>query len=58
MIRSATMFIKTTKTKNYEYIKLVESYRDENNITRHKVLFNFGRANLIKNNGSVDNIAI
>ena len=31
------MFIKTTKTKGLEYIKLVESYRDENNVTRHNV---------------------
>ena len=46
------MFIKTTKTKGYEYIKLVESYRDENNVTRHNVLFNFGRADTIKGNKS------
>jgi len=48
----ATVFIKTTKAKAYEYIKLVESYRDENNITRHKVLFNFGRSDLIKDDKS------
>jgi len=46
------MFIKTTKAKEYEYIKLVESYRDEKNITRHRVLFNFGRSDLIKDNKS------
>ena len=50
------MFIKTTKAKDYEYIKLVESYRDENNITRHKVLFNFGRSDLIKNSKSFINM--
>ena len=50
------MFIKTTRTKGLEYIKLVESYRDENNITRHNVLFNFGRADLIKNNKSFINV--
>ena len=50
------MFIKTTKAKNYEYIKLVESYRDENNITRHRILYNFGRADLIKNNKSFINV--
>jgi len=44
------MFIKTTKSKEYEYIKLVESYRDEKNVTRHRVLFNFGRSDLIKGN--------
>lgn len=42
------VFIKTTKSKNYEYIKLVESYR-EGGTTKHKVLFNFGRRDLIKN---------
>lgn len=50
------MFIKTTRAKKYEYIKLVESYRDENNVTRHKVLFNFGRLDLIKNNKSFINV--
>lgn len=50
------MFIKTTKTKGYEYIKLVESFRDEGNVTRHNVLYNFGRADLIKNNKSFINV--
>ena len=42
------VFIKTTKVKSYEYINLVESYR-ENGTTKHKVLYNFGRRDLIKN---------
>ena len=46
------MFIKTTKAKQYEYVKLVESYRDEKNVTRHRILFNFGRSDLIKSNKS------
>ena len=45
------MFIKTTRVKGYEYIKLVESYR-ENGTTKHRVLYNFGRADVIKNNKS------
>jgi len=45
------MFIKTTRAKNYEYIKLVESYR-ENGTTRHRTLFNFGRADLIRKDES------
>lgn len=49
------MFIKTTKAKNYEYIKLVESYR-ENGKTRHRVLYNFGRADLIKKSESFLNV--
>jgi transposase len=51
------MFIKTSRANGYEYIKLVESYRDENNVTRHNVLFNFGRADQIKNTKSFINIA-
>jgi len=45
------LFIKTTKVKGYEYIKLVESYR-EDGTTKHRVLYNFGRADMIKNNKS------
>jgi transposase len=45
------LFIKTTRAKGYEYIKLVESYR-ENGTTKHNVLYNFGRADLIKQDDS------
>ena len=45
------MFIKTTKAKGYEYIKLVESYR-ESGTTKHRVLFNFGRADIIRKDES------
>jgi len=41
------LFIKTTKVKGYEYIKLVESYR-EHGKTKHRVLYNFGRSDIIK----------
>ena len=47
----AALFIKKTKTKNYEYIKLVESYWEEGK-SKHRVLFNFGRADLIKRDES------
>ena len=50
------MFIKTTRSKNREYIKLVESYRDENKVTRHNVLYNFGRTDEIKNSESFINV--
>ena len=45
------VFIKTTKTRNVEYIKLVESYWEDGK-SKHRVLFNFGRADLIKNDAS------
>jgi hypothetical protein len=49
------VFVKTTKSKNYEYIKLVESYW-EDGTTKHRVLFNFGRRDLIKNDQSFINM--
>ena len=49
--RVKEMFIKTTRAKGYEYIKLVESYR-ESGTTRHRVLFNFGRADMIRQDES------
>ena len=45
------MFIKTTRVKGFEYIKLVESYREDGK-SKHRVLFNFGRADLIKKDES------
>ena len=49
------MFIKTVKAKNYEYIQLVESYR-EDGTTKHRVLYNFGRRDLIKDNAMFHNV--
>lgn len=42
------MFVKTTKAKGYTYISVVESFRDEKGITRHKVLYNFGRLDILR----------
>ena len=47
----AVLFIKTTKAKNYEYIKLVESYWKDGK-SKHRVLYNFGRTDLIKKDAS------
>lgn len=44
-----------SKNKNYEYSKLVESYW-ENGTTKHRVLFSFGRRDLIKNDKSFVNM--
>jgi transposase len=49
------MFLKITKAKNFEYIKLVESYR-ENGTTKHRLLYNFGRADQIKKDESFLNV--
>ena len=45
------MFIKTTRAKNYEYIKLVEAYWEDGR-SKQRVLYNFGRANLIRKDES------
>jgi len=42
------MFVKIIKIKKYQYIKLVESYW-EDGTSKHRVLYNFGRCDLIKN---------
>lgn len=41
------MFIKTTKAGGFSYVKLVESYWEENT-TKHRVLYNFGRLDNLK----------
>jgi transposase len=42
------MFVKATKAKGYTYVNIVESYRDENGVSRHKTLYNFGRLDELK----------
>jgi transposase len=50
------MFIKITKSGQYEYAYLVRSYREDNN-TKHEYLFNLGRLDQIKDNPSFQNLA-
>jgi transposase len=50
------MFIKITKSGKYKYAQAVESYRKDGQI-KHRVLFNLGRLDVIKNNGSYQNFA-
>jgi hypothetical protein len=49
------MFIKITKSKNNEYVRLVESHR-ENGKTKHKTLLNLGRLEEIQNNPSISKL--
>lgn len=51
------MFIKITKSGNYEYAQLVKSYR-EDGVTRHKVLLNFGRLDQMQNNPGIQQLAM
>ncbi len=41
-------FIRIEKKKSGSYIRIVESYRDENNLTKHKTLYNLGKAEYYK----------
>ena len=43
------MFLKITKSKNYYYLQIVHSYR-ENGTTKHKVYANLGRFDQLKDN--------
>jgi transposase, IS4 family len=53
------MFIKITKSGKYEYVSVVEAYRDkESGTTRHRVLFNLGRLDKIKDNPSFQKLLI
>ena len=38
------MFLKVSKVKGYEYVRIVYSYRTEDNKVRHKTVANLGRA--------------
>jgi transposase len=50
------MFIKITKSGSYKYAQAVESYRQDGQV-KHRVLFNLGRLDVIKNNPSFQNFA-
>lgn len=51
-----SMFIKITKSGQYEYAYLVRSYRKDHN-TKHEYLFNLGRLDQIEGNSSFQNLA-
>lgn len=50
--RRNNMFLKITRIKDFEYVKLVESYRDNDGVTRHNVICNFGRLDRMKSDPS------
>ena len=41
------MFVKVTRSKNYQYLQLVESYRDGKS-ARHRVIATIGRLDKLK----------
>lgn len=50
------MFVKITKSGNYKYCQVVESFK-KTGVTRHKVLFNLGRLDIIRGNPAFQNFA-
>ncbi len=43
--------------KHYVYLRLVESFRDEDGKVRHRVLLNLGREDQLKSSGQLDQLA-
>ena len=50
------MFVKVTKSKNFSYVQLVESFRDKGKI-KHRVLLNLGRLDLLTENNQLAKIS-
>lgn len=50
------MFVKYTKSGKYTYVQLVHSYRDSRGKSRHKVIANLGRKDLLIEKGIVDKV--
>lgn len=50
------MHLKVIKAGNYEYVRLVESYR-EDGVVKHKVILNLGRKDIIEGNPSFQRLA-
>ena len=46
------MFIKKTRSKNFTYLSIVETYRDGGRV-RHKTIAKLGRLDLLQKNGSL-----
>lgn len=49
------MFVKTTKSKSFTYIQLVESYRDLGKV-KHRTIANLGRLDVLMANNSLANL--
>ncbi|MGH8972173.1 MAG: IS1634 family transposase [Acidimicrobiia bacterium] len=55
------MFVRVQKVRQggrlYEYVHIVEGYRDESGKVRHRVVANLGRRDRLKDSGALDNLA-
>src|SRR5881397_1847490 len=55
------MFVRVQKVRQagrvYEYVHVVEGYRDPAGKVRHRVVANLGRRDRLKDSGALDNLA-
>jgi hypothetical protein len=55
------MFVRVQKVRQggrlYEYVHIVEGYRDQTGRVRHRVVANLGRRDRLKDSGALDNLA-
>jgi transposase len=55
------MYVRVQKVRRggrvYEYVHIVEGYRDEDGKVRHRVVANLGRRDRLKDSGALDNLA-
>ena len=55
------MFLKETRVRRgerrYEYVQLVEGYRDAHGKVRHRVVANLGRKDALKASGQLEALA-
>jgi transposase len=55
------MFVRVQKVRQggrvYEYVHIVEGFRDESGKVRHRVVANLGRRDRLKDSGALDNLA-
>lgn len=55
------MYVRVQKVRQggrvYEYVHIVEGYRDEGGKVRHRVVANLGRRDRLKDSGALDNLA-
>ena len=50
------MFIKITKSRNKEYVQIVEAYREKGKV-KHRTLLSLGRRDQLEDNHSIQRLA-
>jgi hypothetical protein len=52
------MFLKKTHTEGKIYLQVVQSYRDKQGVSRHKIICNLGRLDKLRKNESAKRILL